>query len=336
MSVSLYAHAPAVGITALGHALPEAIRDNHDPVFDSLTRQGTFAGLFTGYDTRRVLGAGESLAGLVHEAASAALARAKVAPQSVRLFAGYASASEYVAPNELYRVHELLGLADSAEVLPIADEFTPFLSGLRVSADRLLATPNEVALVATGCHWTKNVDYADPVSASIGDGAGAAVVQRLDAEHHAALRIVAHACTVQPASYGSMRLGLRQEAWPSSLPIRPLFTMLPESAEVFRQWGVSAPPELVQRLLQATTVRPSEVTCIAHQASRYLLDAWQTALRPMRFLDSLSSLGNMTLASIPVTLSLFAHRIETPYVLLLGLGLGIHAKACLLSRWQPG
>lgn len=115
---------------------------------------------------------------------------------------------------------------------------------------------------------------------------------------------------------------------------RPLFFMEPSSEEMFKQWGMQQPPALVQRLLEAYGIAGDRYTLIAHQASTVLIEAWKKALElpDRRYLNTIERFGNMTLVSIPVTLSYLYSQIETEYVVLLGLGLGIHTAAVLLQR----
>jgi 3-oxoacyl-[acyl-carrier-protein] synthase III len=339
MTLTLVAHLPAVGISGTGHALPARARGDGDPVYADLRTKDRFAALFTGYGSRRVLEPTESLADLMTRACREALENARADGCDVDLLTGFASVSEFLAPNELFAVHRLLGLAREAEVVAIADEFTAFLSSLRLAAGRIWLGQSQAALVVCGCRWSSNVDYRDPVSASIADAAGAALVQPLGVQDGGArLRVLGWHTEVPGGMYGVMRLAPRRGAIPTSsidseATTRPLFNMLDESEGVFREWGTNTPPRLAQELVDAAGINPKEVTCIGHQASKYLLDEWRRALSPMCFEDTLQSLGNMTLASIPVTLHLRAPVIQTRFVMLLGLGLGIHASVCLLERW---
>jgi 3-oxoacyl-[acyl-carrier-protein] synthase III len=336
MTLCLFTHLPPVGIVGLGHALPATTRGNDADAFALSDADSPFRPLFTGYGFRRVLGRDESLAELMSGACRQAIAGASVEAKSVDLLTGYASVSDYVAPNELYRVHQLLELPTTSETLPLADEFTTFISGVRVAAERIWTGSSRTALVACGCRWSSNVDYREPVSVSIGDGAGAAVVRLLGDDCPGFRLVGCHSVTAE-GMYGVMRLAPRKGDIPTSsrdggATTPPLFNMLRESEGVFRDWGVGVPPRVARELLDAASVGFNEVTCIAHQASSYLLDAWRSALAPIQFEDTLQSLGNMTLASLPVTLCLKAPTIRTRFVLLLGLGLGIHTSACLLER----
>lgn len=339
MTLCSFSQLPPVGICGLGHALPGTVRDNQAEVFANVDPESPFDQLFRGYDTRRVLGPDESLAELMAEACRGALASGHWAAESVDLLTGFASVGEFVAPNELFSVHRLLGLSSQSDALPIADEFTAFLSGVRLAAERIWTGSSRAALVACGCRWSNSVDYRDPVSVSIGDGAGAALVRPLapDAMEGPRFRIVGWSSEVPKGLYGVMRMSPRRGNSPTTLTdpaatTRPLFNMLHESETVFREWGVRVPPKIASELLATAGADRRQVTCIAHQASGYLLDAWRSVLAPVVFEDTIASLGNMTLASIPVTLSVRAPTIRTRFVLLLGLGLGIHASACLLER----
>jgi 3-oxoacyl-[acyl-carrier-protein] synthase-3 len=338
MTLCSFDDLPPVGIAGLGHALPDTLRDDDAEFLQRAGGANPFAPLFTGYGTRRVLRPDESLAELMAKACLEALRSGARDPAVVDLLTGYASVGEFVAPNELFHVHQKLELPASAEVLPVADEFTAFLSGLRIAAERIWSRSSEVALVAAGSRWSSNIDHRDPVSVSIGDGAGAALVRPLGpgAEGVLRLRLVGWNSEVPPGMYGVMRMSPRKGDDPTTLTdvgatTRPVFNMLRESEAVFRQWGVEAPPRIARELLSRLHVDPRDVTCVAHQASSFLLDAWQRALEPVRIEHTISTLGNMTLASIPVTLCLCAPTLRTRYVLLLGLGLGIHASALLLE-----
>jgi 3-oxoacyl-[acyl-carrier-protein] synthase-3 len=324
-----------IGLTGLGASTPASERHNGDPVYAELEQDSRFAPLFFGYDRRGTLQGG-SLAELMQSASVEALARANLEPENIGLLTGYASVSEYLSPNELFQLHRLLSLPESTPVVPVADEFTSFLSGVALAADRIRCGQLRAALVSVGCRWTENASYRDPVSASLSDGAATAVVERLDGSRRG-LRLVADASLVPAGLYALMRLAPRAGDEPvtqqhAGLISRPLFNMLPESETLFREFGLEAPPRLARQILASCRVSLSDTTVIGHQATSLLLDAWRERLYPATLLDTLKSDGNMTLASIPFTLKRFAPQLQTRFVLLLGLGLGIHASACLLER----
>lgn len=63
-----------------------------------------------------------------------------------------------------------------------------------------------------------------------------------------------------------------------------------------------------------------------------LLKSWSSKLETGPALSTITDFGNMTVASIAVTLAAREEDITTPYVMLLALGLDLHAHAVLLQR----
>ncbi|XVQ82995.1 hypothetical protein ACQP2K_29690 [Microbispora siamensis] len=109
---------------------------------------------------------------------------------------------------------------------------------------------------------------------------------------------------------------------------RPVYRIEPHSGiAAFRSTGMDGPPDLIHRLLDRNGVPPQEVTVIGHQASDVLLDRWRQRLRPARVLDTLSRYGKLVVASAAVTLDSYAGLIDTPYLVLFGLGIGSYQIA---------
>jgi 3-oxoacyl-[acyl-carrier-protein] synthase-3 len=109
----------------------------------------------------------------------------------------------------------------------------------------------------------------------------------------------------------------------------PMYDM---TLSTVRGLGIELPPKLVRELLQRNAVSPKDVALIPHQATRTLIDAWNDALRPGELFDTFERLGNVSLASVPITF--FEHRkhIRSPFVVLLSAGTGTHFTALLLER----
>jgi 3-oxoacyl-[acyl-carrier-protein] synthase-3 len=336
-------NASAIALLGTGYAVPPTVRTNDDPIFDWLRHHHVdHEDLFKGYKERRVLAPGEDLADILTDAAKAALDHSGVDIRQIGAIVGYASVSEDTTPNALYQTHHGLGIDTSGFCVPIQDEFTNFISGL-VWAQQAIATGLiSHAIVGTACNWTRHVSYHDEVSISIGDGAGAAVVG--PATDPKQFRIVGTQTLTRSDLFGTM--GVKPRPIPPDLSrpftdgrgpeafTRSLFFMSSSSDNVFKQWGVNQPPALVKCLLETYSVPSDQYTLIAHQASTVLINAWKQilGLPDNHYLNTIERFGNMTLASIPVTLSYFYDQIETDYLVLLGLGLGIHTTAILLQR----
>jgi 3-oxoacyl-[acyl-carrier-protein] synthase-3 len=320
-------------ILATGSCLPETTRGNDDPVFDWLHQNPPpNQDLFEGYAERRVLAPGEQLVDLMVEAAGSALERAALDAPDIDLLIGYASISTWEMPNDLTTVATKLGLASTVPIVPINSEYSNFNHGL-VVADALISAGRATrALVVVGSNWSRYVDYHTPPAISVGDGAGAAVVGMSDDQSLFRVRDVAS--DADPSYLGGMYVS----ADPTQPPIvpptfaGPVFHLNDVGIEAFKTFGVQGPPALVQEVLGRNGLSSSDVAFVGHQTSSFLNDAWQTALKPGVFVQTLATYANMTSASIPVNLDVCADEITTSHVVLVGLGPEPSCSVVLLER----
>lgn len=318
----------SVGILGLGHALPEQVRHNDDPIFDDLRRSAAAGAqseqaLFYGNRERRYLASEESLAGLTAQAGSAALNDAGLKAQDVHRLYGYLSVSDYIAPNALYDVHRRMGLPESALVVPVQSEFSNFLLSFVLASEAIRCGQSQHALLVAGSGWTRNMDYTQGHAIGIGDGAGAAVIGLSDR-----LALVDWAADTFSQEYGAMTM----RRWPDKALDYPTYGIDPSAGvQAFLSTGMDGPPKLVQRLLAKNGVSASDMTLITHQATRKLMDHWAERIQPRAYLDTYEELGNMVIASIPVTLAKRVREVETPWLVLVGLGIGAHQMALLIK-----
>ncbi|NPC51955.1 3-oxoacyl-ACP synthase [Corallococcus sp. AB032C] len=317
--------AATFALLGVGAAVPEHVRGNDDPLFESLRLAAGSGGehaLFYGNRERRVLGQGESLAALTAKAGAAALQDAGLTPADVERLYGYVSVSEFVAPNELYAVHRELGLSQGTLVVPVNADFANFLMGIVLAWEALRAGTLRHALVAVGSAWTRNVDYTQGHAIGIGDGAGAVVVGAGEG-----LTLVDWGADTFSDEYGAMMMGPR----PESGLAYPTYGIAPAAGvKAFLQSGMNGPPRLVERLLAKHGVAREDVTLISHQATRKLMDHWAQEIRPREYLDTFEEYGNMVHASMPVTLARFRRELRTKYLVMVGLGIGAHQMALLV------
>jgi 3-oxoacyl-[acyl-carrier-protein] synthase-3 len=276
--------------------------------------------LFTGGHTRTVLARGETAEDLAVAACRRALAAADVTTAQVGLLSGYVTVSEFLAPNGLFRVHRDLGLGRHAMVAPVNSEFGTFVMALALAWESMRAGRFTTALVAVAAGWSRHVDPRNAHAALIGDGAGAAVLRRSPR-----MVITDWICDTDSSEYGAMTM-----ARPAGMG-RPVYRIEPRSGiAAFRSTGMDGPPDLIHSLLDRNGVPPQEVTVIGHQASDILLDHWRQRLRPARVLDTLNRYGNLVIASAAVTLDSYAGLVDTPYLVLFGLGIGSYQIAMLI------
>ncbi len=318
-----------VGILGFGHALPSAVRTNDDPLFADRPKTDDDS-LFHGFRERRVLRAGESVEMLAVEAARAAIADAGVDPAAIDRIYGAVSPSEHLLPSGLFAVHAELGLRRDTSVIPIQSEFTNFAVALTCAWEAIASGRCKLALVVVAAGWSRMVDYADAGAVGIGDAAGAVVVGRggrwllVDelSESHGHLR---HAMTVE------LRVP-RRSSPEQGEGVRPTFVFEGAASSVYRELVVSVPARLFTTLLARHGLRPEEVALVTHQSTRAALDAWKRELRPGELPIVLDSLGNCTLATVAVTLSLHARRFQSRHVVLMTFGCGQNFSALLLRR----
>lgn len=318
---------PTVALLGAGHAVPERVRGNDDPVFARIRRDAAERGvpehtLFVGNRERRVLAPGESLVGLAALAARRALVRAGTAAGEIDRLYGYLSVSEHLAPNALFAVHRELGLDDGCMVVPVNTEFTNWVTGAVLAWEAVLAGHAERCLVACGAAWTAAMDYTQGHSVCIGDGAGAAVLGPGDR-----MVLVDYAVDTTSAEYGVMSMAWR----PGSGAAHPTYAIHPDGGvRAFLTTGMDGPPRLVERLLRRHGLAGADVSLVAHQASRKLMDHWAERIRPAAYLDTFEQWGNLTLASAPATLSAYWDCIRTPWLVIVGVGIGAHQTALLV------
>jgi len=329
--------AKTAAIIATGSCLPDTIRRNDDPIFDYLNNNPGTAnlGLFEGYDTRRGLAPGEQLADLMVSAAKSALQRAALTAADIDLLIGYATVSTWEMPNDLFTVAIELGLPSTTAIIPINNEYSNFNQSV-VIADALISTGRATrALVVVGTNWTGHIDYKTPAAISIGDGAGAAVVAM--SGDPALFRVRDVATDADPQYMGGMYVS----ADPTQPPIvpptfgGPVFHLTPTGIEAFKNWGPAEPPRLVQQVLSRNGLSASDIAFIPHQTSTVLNQAWQEALQPAVFVQTLAKYGNMTAANIPVNFDVCAAEITTSHVALVGLGPEPSCNVVLLERAAP-
>jgi 3-oxoacyl-[acyl-carrier-protein] synthase-3 len=330
-----------IGIRGTGYSVPENIRYNNDPIFSHIISDANSQGiaerdLFSGMKERRFLQRNEQIETFMVEAAQHALSDAQVAPTSIDRLYGYASVSPYITPNAIYAVHRKLDLSERTMVVPINSEFSNFVMGIIYAWEAIEAGHSQNALVVCGCNWTRYMDYTQGHAFSVGDGAGAAVIGR-----EADFVLVDYATQTLSEQYGVMNMQTRVSMVNGrsqilvdehNIPI-PTYEITPEAGvESFRVTAMYGLPDMVQALLKRNDLTGKDVALITHQASRVLMDCWESIVQPKEYLDTLELFGNTALAAYPITLAYHYPVITADYLVFAALGVGYHQVALLLKR----
>jgi len=326
-------------LTGVGYFVPPGRRTNDDPIFDWLKQHVPAAGNpFQGYNTRAVLGAGEDLMTMMVPAALAALTNARIAPADIDVLLGVASVSPYATPNELARLHQMLGLPERTYVVPINSEFSNFNACLLMADALVRAGRARHVLVVVGGNWTRHVDYHTVQAVSAADGAGAAVVGW--SQDPSQWQVIDQETVTMTSYFGSMFMqGQAYEQTPprdghQQLWSDPFFQITAQGMHGFGAFGGDLAPTAITALLARHNLPASSVTLIAHQASSVLIDLWRTRIQPAQIIETIANFANMTVASIPVNLAWSATNdpITQNNLVLFALAPDMHANAVLLQR----
>lgn len=320
----------AAGLLGLGCALPRqavATADGHGPAVESQAERA----MFTAGGSARRLAEGETLEALMTAASRQALEQAGLRPDQVDRLYGYALLGEHLAPNGLFAVHRDLGLPRATWVVPVATDFTNFLSSLALAREAVAAGAARFVLVCCGASLSRHVAPGSGYGVSIGDAAAAALVGPAERD-----LILDTAFDVESDLLGAATIDVALESGgDGDGRAAARFGLSAELLPRLHDHGLTRPVALVESLLRKHRVAPAEVTLIAHQPTRVLMDHWRRALSVAAVLDTYDTLGNATAASVPATLALRRHDLRTPFAVLMQPGPGMHAVATLLRITPP-
>jgi 3-oxoacyl-[acyl-carrier-protein] synthase-3 len=321
-----------VAILGQGHALPDHIRTNDDPIFDWLKKhEPSGSDIFTGLKYRRVLAHANDVVGIMAKSCKTALDMAKVPLDQVDLLLGSATVSEYYAPNALAAVHRELGLPNRCRILALNTDESNFIDGMKVANDMVTCGTARHALVACGNNWTHHMDYHEPVSLAASDGAGAAVLGWTDDATRFSLLDWDN--DTQTQYYTALRMAQRPSPHHRDLFTKPLMKLDDKTGEnAVKTFGFKMPGVVVNRLLARHGLTGQDITLVAHQTSKAVFDAWNAAIQPAHYLNTIEELGDMVASSVPVNFARSFDEIKTRYVVMLGIGMEMHAVALLYQR----
>ncbi len=332
--------ADRIGIIGLGYALGNVIRGNDDSIFDYIiANPPPDRDLFEGLKYRRALAEGQTAVSITVEAARAALHDAKLSAGDVDMLLGTVSVGQYFAPSALAGVHAELGLPDRCRVMALNTEYTAFLDGMKLAHTLIQTGSIGRSLIVAGVDWSQHMDYRhEAVSVAASDAAGAAVVghtandslftlidwdNETNSQFYGALRMAALAVGPVPPTY----------AGPQDLFTAPVLELdASRGASAVRTFGLAVPPMVVNRLLAKHGLTGRDITLVAHQTSGLIFDEWNKRIRPACFISTLTELADMVSASVPVNLAKCYDQIKTDHLVLLGVGMEMHATAMLYAR----
>ena len=102
--------------------------------------------------------------------------------------------------------------------------------------------------------------------------------------------------------------------------------------DAFKNFGMKVPINVVNDLVARNGLKSSDITLIAHQVSSKVAKAWQDKIQAGKYISTLEELADMVSSSQAVNLAKCYGEIETDYLVLMGVGMGMHATAMLYQR----
>ena len=249
----------------------------------------------TGIEARHFAGDGETTATLAIEAAQKALAAAGVAAGQIGLIVLATATPDQTFPASATRVQTALGI-DDCIAFDVAAVCTGFLYALSVADNMLKGGMADHALVIGSETFSRILDWEDRATCVLfGDGAGAIVLQAVEAQDRGILATRLHAD-------GRHNDLLYVDGGVSTTGTVGKLRM--KGKEVFRHAVVNLAAVLGE-VLEAAGHRPGEVDWVVpHQANKRILDATakKLGLDPDRVIVTVDQHANTSAASVPLAL----------------------------------
>ena len=252
----------------------------------------------TGIAERRVV-TSETTGSMAAAAARKALEGAGLDPKDVGLIVACTITGDFVTPSLASDVQRALGIASCA-AMDVAAGCTGFVYAL-VSAASLMETLDlQAAIVVASESMTKYADWGDRTTCVLfGDGAGAVVLKKSDAEHIG--------CAVLSGSPDDgdalcIRGEARETPFTEPKPGGKEYLKM-KGREVF-EYAVGALEDVLRKLLAKCGDRPF-TKVIPHQANAKIIDCVMRAMRwaPEQFFVNIDKYANTSSATIPIAMS---------------------------------
>jgi 3-oxoacyl-[acyl-carrier-protein] synthase III len=325
----------SVVIRGVGSAVPEDKLTN-----DDLTRMvdtnEEWIKTRTGIEERRVAGKDVQVSDLAVEASVKALAEAGITADAIDLIIVATLSSEMVSPATACLVQEKLGCRN-VPAFDLNAACSGWLYSLDVGKSMLLNGDYKNALIIGVEKLTAFTDYQDRGTCILfGDGAGAAVISKIEEEGYGLLGSILGA---DGSNASFIKIPAGGSAIPASIESvenRDHYLKM-NGKEVFKV-AVRAMGQAGTAILKQHGIDSSQLKCvIPHQANIRIIDALARHLEiPMdRIFVNIQKYGNTSAASIPIALD--EAKIERNFqkgdhILLVAFGAGLTWAASII-RW---
>ena len=322
------------GILGTGHSYPEGILTNAD-LEKIVETSDEWITTRTGIKQRRKAAPGEYTSLFAVRAARQAIERARLDPADIDLVLCATVTPDQILPSTGCIIQAELG-ANKAAALDIVAACSGFLYGLTLADAMIRAGQSQYTLVIGAEILTQYVDYSDRQTCVLfGDGAGAAVVGPVEANHGILAARIKSDGRYEEQLY-SAGGGTRLPPTPETLAAGEHFFKM-KGNELFKV-AVRSMADISREVLEEAGMRAEDIDLfIPHQANQRITDAVANKLEvdSSRVYSNIAMHGNTSSASIPIALDecVEAARIrEGDLVLLASFGGGVTWGGVLI-RW---
>jgi 3-oxoacyl-[acyl-carrier-protein] synthase-3 len=318
-------------VLGCGSYLPQHVLTNQD-LAKKVDTSDEWIVQRTGIRERHVAAPGEHTSDLALAAARAALADARIDPQTIDLIVLATSTPDNTFPATAVSVQAGLGLTHGA-AFDLQAVCSGFVYALATVDGMLRTGAFKRALVIGAETFSRILDWTDRGTCVLfGDGAGALV---LEAQAQPGTREDRGILTSHLRSDGRYKMKLYVDGGPSSTGTVGHLRM--EGREVFRH-AVAMITDVVEDAFKATGYSAADVDWfVPHQANRRIIDgsAHKLGIDPAKVITTVDRHGNTSAASIPLALGVAVGdgRIRAGNLVLLEAMGGGFTWGAVMLRW---
>ncbi|HYJ86732.1 MAG TPA: beta-ketoacyl-ACP synthase III [Pyrinomonadaceae bacterium] len=322
------------GILGTGHSYPEGILTNAD-LEKTVETSDEWITSRTGIKQRRKAGPGEYTSLFAVRAARQAIERSGLQPSEIDLILCATVTPDQILPSTGCMIQAELGCHNAA-AMDVVAACSGFLYGLTLANTMVQTGQSRNALVIGAEILTQYVDYTDRQTCVLfGDGAGAAVLGPVDADHGILASRIKSDGRYEEQLY-SPGGGTRRPPSAETLAAGDHFFKM-KGNELFKV-AVRSMADISREVLEEAGITAEDVSLfIPHQANQRITDAVASKLNvdDARVYSNIAMHGNTSSASIPIALDecVEAGRIKKDDLILLASFGGGVTWGGVLIRW---
>ncbi len=324
----------SVVIRAISAWIPP-LRVTNDDLASRLDTTDEWIRSHTGIGARHFAPEGMQTSDLAAEAARSVLQKSKISPHEIDYIVVATATPDYFGfPSTACIVQDKIG-AYGCTAFDITAGCTGFIYALNVACSLLEASHQRHALVIGAESLSRIVDWNDRSTAVLfGDGAGAAILSRIDEPGRGCLSFILGA-----DGGGAKDLYLVQPERTSTFerpqPVVPTISM--NGRKVY-DFAVKSITVMIERLMHKTVYRLEDFSWIVpHQANARIVQAAakRFSIPPEKIYLNIEEYANTSAASIPIALAEMDDKgllRSNDLIMLVGFGAGLTYGAAVV-RW---